>query len=74
MTDVIIGRRLWQEWSEYWPPREGSDPFAQFINPVRKHVISTSLTGELGWNSVLVEGDPIQYVRQLRDRDGGGIT
>lgn len=74
VTDVVIGHKLWQEWSEYWPPMEGTDPFAQFINPVRKHVISTSLTGELGWNSVPVEGDPIQYVRQLRDEDGGGIT
>lgn len=74
VTDVVIGRRLWQEWSEYWPAMEGGDPFAEFINPVRKHVISTTLTGDLGWNSTLVEGDPIQYVRRLRDQDGGGIT
>lgn len=74
VTDVVIGRKLWQEWSEYWPPMEGEDPFAEFINPVRKHVISTTLTGELGWNSVLVEGDPTTYVRQLRDQDGGGIV
>lgn len=56
VSDVIIGRTLWQEWSEYWPSMEGSHPFAQFIHLVRKHVISTSLTGELGWNSVLVDG------------------
>lgn len=73
VTDVVIGRRLWQEWSEYWPSMEGGDPFAGFINPVRKHVISTTLTGDVGWNSVLVEGDPMQYVRRLRDQDGGGI-
>lgn len=73
VSDVVMGRKLWQEWSEYWPPMEGADPFAQFINPIRKHVISTTLTGELGWNSVLVEEDPIGYVRQLRHEDGGGI-
>lgn len=73
VTDVVIGRKLWQEWSEYWPPREGADPFAGFINPVRKHVVSTTLTGDLGWNSVLVDGDPVPYVRKLRDQDGGGI-
>lgn len=71
VTDVVIGRTLWQEWSGYWP--EASDPFAAFINPVRKHVISTTLTGELDWNSALVDGDPIDYIRRLRDRDGGGI-
>lgn len=72
VTDVIIGRTLWQEWSDYWPNHD--DGFAAFINPVRKHVISTTLTGELGWNSVLVDGDPIDYVRRLRGGDGGSIT
>lgn len=72
VTDVIIGRTLWQEWSEYWP-MEGSDPFAGFINPVRKHVISTTLTGELGWNSTLIGGDPVSYIDQLRNREGGDI-
>jgi RNA polymerase sigma-70 factor (ECF subfamily) len=74
VTDVVIGRKLWQEWSEYWPSVEDGDPFGAFINPARKHVISTTLTGDLGWNSVLVEGDPIEYVRRLRDQEGGGIT
>lgn len=72
VTDVVIGRVLWQEWSEYWPKSDG-DPFAAFINPVRKHVISTTLAGELGWNSVLVDGDPIDHTRRLREEDGGGI-
>lgn len=72
-TDVVIGRKLWQEWSEYWPQTEGADPFAAFINPVRKHVISSTLRGPIGWNSVLVEEDPVRYVRRLRDEDGGGI-
>lgn len=39
VTDVIIGRKLWQEWSEYWPSAD--DPFGQFINPVRKHVVTS---------------------------------
>jgi dihydrofolate reductase len=73
VTDVVMGRTLWQEWSEFWPPMEGSDPFAAFINPVRKHVISTTLTGELGWDSTLVDGDPVDAVRQLRDQQGGDI-
>ncbi len=73
VTDVIIGRRLWQEWSEYWPAN--SDPgFGDFINPVRKHVVSTTLTGDLGWNSRLADGDPIDYARTLASSDDeGGI-
>ncbi|MCF8603269.1 dihydrofolate reductase family protein [Gordonia sp. HY442] len=72
VTDAVIGRKLWQEWSEYWPDAE--DPFAEWINPVRKHVVSTTLSGDLTWNSVVVDGDPIAYVRDLRERGAGDIS
>jgi dihydrofolate reductase len=47
-TDVVIGRKLWQEWSQYWPDADASDPFGQFINPVRKHVVSLRRPAEAG--------------------------
>lgn len=72
VTDVVIGRKLWQEWSEYWP--EAQDPFAQWINPVRKHVISSTLGDELPWNSTLITGDVLDYVRQFQKQDGGEIS
>lgn len=72
VTDMVIGRKLWQEWSGYWPGQE--DPFSAWINPVRKHVITTTLTGELGWNSTVVAGDPVGYVRELKETDGGDIS
>lgn len=72
VTDVIIGRKLWLEWSKYWP--DANDPFAQFINPIRKHVISSKLSGELPWNSALVDGDPLEYIQDLRHMTGGGIA
>lgn len=72
VTDVVIGRKLWQEWSEYWP--QAQDPFAQWINPVRKHVISSTLGDELPWNSTLITGDVLDYVRQLQKQDGGEIS
>ena len=74
VTDVVIGRALWQEWSAYWQAEDGSDGFGQFINPVRKHVVSSTLSGELGWNSTLVEGDPVAHVRRLREEGEGGIA
>lgn len=74
VTDVVIGRKLWQEWSEFWPAAPADDPFAGFINSVRKHVVSSTLGGELGWNSTLVDGDPVAYVRELKAGDGGDIS
>ncbi|WP_029136600.1 dihydrofolate reductase family protein [Nakamurella lactea] len=72
IDDVVIGRKLWQEWSEYWPAAQ--DPFGAFINPVRKHVVTSTLSGELPWNSTIIEGDPAEYVRRLKAGDGGGIS
>jgi RNA polymerase sigma-70 factor (ECF subfamily) len=54
VTDVVIGRPLWQEWSQYWP--DANDPFGAFINPVRNHVVTSTLSGDLGWNSVTWDG------------------
>lgn len=73
VTDVVIGRKLWQEWSEYWPEADEDDPFAAFINPVRKHVVSSTLEGEPGWNSTVIDGDPVAAVRDLKAGDGGDI-
>ncbi len=72
VTDVVIGRKLWQEWSGYWPGAD--DPFGAFINPVRKHVVTSTLSGDLPWNSAVVAGDPVSYVRNLRDQEGGDIA
>lgn len=74
VTDVVIGRVLWQEWADHWQSAGADDPFAAFINPVRKHVITSEHEGDMGWNSVAIDGDPAGYVAALRDGDGGGIT
>lgn len=74
ITEVVIGRKLWQEWSAYWQSAGADDPFAQFINPVRKHVVSSTLSGDLGWNSTVIEGDPVAHVEQLKAGGGGGIS
>ncbi|MDT0203825.1 dihydrofolate reductase family protein [Nocardioides sp. AE5] len=75
VSDVVIGRKLWQEWRDYWTSDAGSgDGFGDFINPVRKHVVSATLDGELDWNSTLVDGDPIPYVADLKAGEGGDIA
>lgn len=72
VTDVVIGRKLWQEWSQYWPGAD--DPFSSFINPVRKHVVTSTLSGDLGWNSTVINGDPVAYVQELQQLGGGDIA
>lgn len=75
VTEVVIGRKLWQEWRGYWTTEAGAkDDFGAFINPIRKHVVTSTLTGDLDWNSTPVTGDPVAYVNELKQGEGGDIA
>lgn len=69
---VILGRRSYDEWSAFWP---GSDiePFATFINGVRKYV-ATSTPLDRDWsNANAVEGRLVEFVCALKQRPGADI-
>ncbi len=69
---VILGRRSYDEWAEFWPGSE-IQPFAAFINSVPKYV-ATSTPLERDWaNSRVIEGELVDFVRQLKGRPGGDI-
>ena len=38
----LMGRKLYDEWSEYWPPNDGDEEFGSFINSIPKYVVSNS--------------------------------
>ncbi|HTJ76228.1 MAG TPA: dihydrofolate reductase family protein [Acidimicrobiales bacterium] len=69
---VILGRRSYDEWAEYWPTSD-IEPFATFINGVAKYV-ATSKPLDVTWpNTTVVDGDLVAFVRDLKDRPGGDI-
>jgi len=69
---VILGRRSYDEWAEFWPDSE-IEPFATFINGVAKYV-ATSTPLERTWaNTTVVDGDLAEFVRELRDQPGADI-
>ena len=69
---VILGRRSYDEWAEFWPGSE-IQPFATFINGVAKYV-ATSASLEREWaNTTVVDGDLVEFVRDLKDRPGRDI-
>jgi dihydrofolate reductase len=72
---VLLGRRLYQEWAAYWPDKTAADdPYADFINPVRKVVLSATLES-VGWqNTTLVRDDVEGAVARLKAEDGGDIA
>jgi dihydrofolate reductase len=69
---VILGRRIYDEWAEFWPDSK-IEPFATFINGVAKYV-ATSTPLERDWaNTTVVDGGLVEFLRDLKDRPGGDI-
>jgi dihydrofolate reductase len=69
---VILGRHSYDEWARFWPTSE-IQPFATFINGVAKYV-STSAPLDREWaNATVVDGDLVEFVRDLKDRPGDDI-
>ena len=72
---VILGRKLYEQWSQYWTQPDVGDDFGEFINPVAKYVASTTLKGNLEWNnSQVIDGDVETFVKELKQQDGKDIA
>ena len=69
---VILGRRSYNEWADFWSSSD-IEPFSTFINGVEKFVAtSTGLDRE--WrHSTAVDGDLVEFVRELKSRPGADI-
>jgi dihydrofolate reductase len=69
---VLLGRTMYDQWARFWPTAE-YEPFASFINDVRKYIVTSSpLTTE--WNNAEAVHEPVeQVVRDLKAQSGGDI-
>lgn len=68
---VLLGRRTYDDWAAYWPTAD--DPFAAFINKVRKYAFTTDPPAD-GWTgTTFVTGNAAQAVREMKDHPGGDI-
>ena len=69
---VILGRRSYTEWAQFWPSSE-IQPFATFINGVTKYV-ATSTPLDRDWaNATALDGGLVEFVRDLRQQGGGDV-
>ncbi len=73
---MLLGRRTYEEWAGYWPDKTAEDdPYADYINSVPKHVVSTTLKTPLAWrNATLVTGDPRTEIATLKQQPGKDIA
>jgi dihydrofolate reductase len=69
----LLGRRLYDEWSQYWPA-QGEEDFAGFINNLPKHVLTSRPLGEEPWNnSTAIQTDHVAGVRRLKESVDGDL-
>jgi dihydrofolate reductase len=69
---VLLGRNMYDEWSRFWPTAE-HQPFAAFINQVKKYVVTSSPLATEWHNSEAVAGPIEDVVRDLKALGGGDI-
>ncbi|HET6625196.1 MAG TPA: dihydrofolate reductase family protein [Nocardioidaceae bacterium] len=70
----LMGRKLYSEWSEYWPPNVDDQQFGTFINEIPKYVVSDSLADAAWNNTTLVRGnEAVERLRQVKAETDGEI-
>ena len=68
---LLMGRKTYEFFAEVWPTRDGED--ADRINGMPKFVASRSLQQPLAWNATLIEGNPAEEIRKLKQQPGGEL-
>jgi len=69
---VILGRRSYDEWAQYWPDST-VEPFATFINTVAKFVVTSTPLDRDWTNACPVQGGLIEFLRELQAQPGADI-
>jgi dihydrofolate reductase len=69
MDALLLGRRTYEIFADYWPKAPEEIPFTGLLNSVPKYVASRTLTGPLAWQgSTLVVGDLAEGVNAVKQR------
>jgi dihydrofolate reductase len=69
MDALLLGRRTYEIFADYWPNASEEIPFTRLLNGIPKYVGSRTLASPLAWRgSTLITGDLAESVTALKDR------
>ena len=69
MDALLLGRRTYEIFADYWPNAPAEIPFTSLLNGVPKYVASRTLAGSLAWHgSTLVTDDLAESITALKER------
>ncbi len=70
----LLGRHLYDEWSEYWPAQGDDVPFASYINNLPKYVLTSHPVEGEPWNATtVIDHDHEAAVRRIKETTDGDI-
>ena len=69
MDALLLGRKTYEIFANYWPRAPEEIPFTGLLNRVPKYVASRTLTGPLTWQgSTLLTGDFVERITAVKER------
>jgi dihydrofolate reductase len=68
---LLLGRVTYDGFADAWPQREGE--FADRFNNMPKYVVGSNADASRWTNVTVLDGDPVEAVRRLRDEHGGNL-
>ena len=71
---ILLGRRTYTDFAGFWP-KQGDNPFTNVLTAMPKYVASSTLDPEQDWaNTIVLGGDAVPAISDLRSEDGGDIV
>jgi dihydrofolate reductase len=70
---MLMGRKLYDEWSSYWTTADTEEAAAMSLNNVRKYVVSSTLEKAEWNNTTVISGDVAARVREIKEQTDGDI-
>lgn len=70
---LLLGRITYQGFAKAWPSVSDEMGFADRMNGIAKHVVSTTLTAADWNNSTIISGDVVEEVTRLKEQGGQNI-
>jgi dihydrofolate reductase len=61
---LLLGRVTYQGLAQHWPAQTEDTVWAPVVNPMTKHVVSSTLSGELPWNATAHGYDGVAGLRE----------
>ncbi|GAA1671469.1 dihydrofolate reductase family protein [Fodinicola feengrottensis] len=70
---VLMGRHTYDLFAPVWSARSG-DPLSERMNALPKYVVSATLTDPQWHNTTVIDHDPIETIRELKQQSGNDIV